>query len=401
MEIIIFALIIVLVSYVLAERAFRIRRRPVETMLFLTYGTEFFLIGLLVGPYFLGILTTDMIDHLEPLINIALGWIGLLFGFQFRMKDLKLLSMSNYLIAGTEALVTFIAVTILFVIAGLALAGPVLFEPNVISCAIILGAIATVSSPAVVASVVKRIKAHGRASRLVRYTTGFDNLLGLIAFGLAYPFFHFTAQRGDAIIPGWGWLIISIAAGLVLGILFHFFTLPRASSNENLMIAVGMVTLSTGIASYLHLSALFINLIVGVVLCNYSERQDRFYRLLVSAEKPLYGILLIIASALWRASWPMMWVTALFILFRASAKTLGGWLSLKRYRHIVKHPEWFGSSLFAQGGMSLAIALDYRFLAPGETSSMFVAVVLTSLAINGLACQFAAARFLRLEGDAA
>ncbi|NIP90197.1 MAG: hypothetical protein GWO21_15090, partial [Gammaproteobacteria bacterium] len=58
-------------------------------------------------------------------------------------------------------------------------------------------------------------------------------------------------------------------------------------------------------AAHLHLSALFMNLIVGIVLCNFSERQDRFYRLLISAEKPLYGIMLILAGALWRASWTL------------------------------------------------------------------------------------------------
>jgi Kef-type K+ transport system membrane component KefB len=358
-------------------------------MLFLAYGAEFVLIGVLLGPYALNLLSADIIDQLEPLINIALGWIGLMFGLQFRLKDLKLLPPSNYIIAGTESLATFVLV----------FAAMMATMSTTLECALILASIAIVSSPAVVAAVVKQSNAHGRASRLMRYVAGMDNAFGIVAFGLAYPFFHLTAQTGQFIIPGWSWLLLSVGVGLLLGMLFHFFTAPRASSNENLMIAVGMVVLSSGIAGYLHLSALFINLIVGVVLCNYSERQDRFYRLLIGAEKPLYGILLIMAGALWRASWLMLIMAAVFMVSRFLAKTAGSWALLNRYRNVISHPWWFGSALIAQGGIALAITLDYRFLAPGEASNLLVSIILTSLAINAFICPFSIKRILRLEGE--
>jgi len=270
-----------------------------------------------------------------------------------------------------------------------------------IHTALIIAAIATVSSPAVIAAVIKQVRSHGRVSRLLRYITGFDNIIGVITFGLAYPFFHITSRASSVTIPGWGWLLISIAVGLALGMLFHFFTTPRASSNENLMIAVGMVALSSGLASYLSLSALFINLIVGIVLCNYSERQDRFYRLLISAEKPLYGVLLIIAGALWRATWLMAVLAAIFILFRATAKTLGTWASLRNYSSIVRNPGWLGTALIAQGGIALAIALDFRFLAPGEISNLIVSITLTGLTINAFVCPFTAKHVLKIEGEIA
>jgi hypothetical protein len=165
------------------------------------------------------------------------------------------------------------------------------------------------------------------------------------------------------------------------------------------MIAVGMVVLSSGLAAYLHLSALFINLIVGTVLCNFSERQDRFYRLLISAEKPLYGILLIVAGALWYVSWIMFAFAAVFIVFRAAAKTAGSWIALKPYPRIMNRPALLGPALVAQGGMALAIALDYRFLAPGESSNMMVALTLTCLAVNGVLGTLAARHLITTEGE--
>lgn len=400
METSILVLILVLLSYILGERAFRVNRLHLESILFFAYGTEFILVGILLGPYVLDLLSVDVIDKLEPLINIALGWIGLMFGFQFRVRDLKLLHTSNYVISGIGSSVTYIIVSIaMFIAFAFFITDSTL--PQIIQYTLVIASVAVVSSPAVVAAVVKRSKSHGRISRLLRYVTGLDNVIGVITFGIAYPFFHLTFQSETLVVPGWGWLLISLALGLVLGVLFHFFTAPRASSNENLMIAVGMVVLSSGIASYLYLSALFINLIVGVVLCNYSERQDRFYRLLISAEKPLYGILLIIAGALWQASWFLFALASIFILSRLFAKTLGGWLSLMRYQKVIHHPGWFGSALIAQGGIALAIALDYRFLMPGEMSNLIVSLTLTSLAINAIACPLTAKHLLKLEGEIA
>ncbi|NIP90198.1 MAG: hypothetical protein GWO21_15095, partial [Gammaproteobacteria bacterium] len=72
---------------------------------------------------------------------------------------------------------------------------------------------------------------------------------------------------------------------------------------------------------------------------------------------------------------------------------------IKRYGSIVRYPELFGPALIAQGGMAMAIALDYRFLAPGETSTFFVSVTLTALAINSFISPFTTKRMLIMEGE--
>lgn len=399
MDIIILILALILLSYILSERAFRIHRPTLA--IHLTYGAEFAVVGVLLGPYVLNVLTPDIIDKLEPLINICLGWIGLMFGFQLRFKDLKLLPLSNYAIAGIESATTFVIILAAFLIAKMSF-GPTLGYPSGgTAFAFVVAAIAMVSSPSIIAAVIKRSNAHGRVSRTLQYISSFDNVLGLAAFGLIYPFFHYAHQVGDVPLPGWAWLIISLFAGLALGALFHFFITPRATSNQNLMIAVGMVAFSTGIAYELHLSALFINVTVGAVLCNYSERYDRFYRLLINAERPLYVILLILAGALWHASVLMFALALIFIIMRAFAKTLGGMAAFARHRTVIGHPYLFGSALLAQGGMALAIAIDYRFLMPGEGSSLLIALVLTTLALNGLISPHTIKHLLRREGEIA
>jgi len=399
MDIIILILALILLSYIMSGRAFRIRRPTLA--IHLTYGAEFALVGVLLGPYVLNILTPDLIDQLEPLINICLGWIGLMFGFQLRLKDLKLLPLSNYFIAGIETGTTFVIMLIAFLGVKDMFGATIGYPQAGTALAFMLAAIAIISSPSIITAVIKRSHAHGRVSRTLQYISSFDNVFGLLAFGLIYPFFHYSIKVGEGALPGWAWLIISLGAGVALGALFHCFIAPRANSNQNLIIAVGMVTFSTGIAYDLHLSALVTNVAVGAVLCNYSERYDRFYRLLVHAERPLYVILLIMAGALWRMSPLIAALSVIFIVVRVVGKSVGGIAAFKRYPNIIENPGLFGSALLAQGGMALAIAIDYRFLMPGETSSVLIGLVLTTLALNGLISPHTIKYLLKREGEIA
>ena len=50
-------------------------RLPIK-VLFLT-GIEYFLLGILLGPRFLNLLTDQVLDDLKPIVYLALGWAGL------------------------------------------------------------------------------------------------------------------------------------------------------------------------------------------------------------------------------------------------------------------------------------------------------------------------------------
>ena len=397
MELSIIILLLIILAYIVGDRAFRIRRKPLSKNLPSAYGLEFIIIGIILGPYFLNVISADVMEQIDPLVNIAFGWIGLLFGLQFRLRDLKLLPFSNYYIAGAESVFTIAISFVLISLILLSFKDYIDLGKDVFTPSIILASIAAISSSAAITGIVKGFKIHGKSSRLIIRTAGLNNFTGIAAIGIAYPFFHITKQTGDFLIPSWGWILISISIGLMLGVLFHFFITPKSSSNENLMIAVGMVALSSGISAFFHLPALFINMIDGVVLCNFSERQDRFYRLLVSAEKPLYGIILIIASAIWQITPQMLIILFIFMTARAFAKTLGGRLALIRYPQAVKSPWNFGPALFSQGGMAIAMALNYYFLVPGEMSAVFTAVVITASTLNSVVSHFTVRRFLKLE----
>ena len=54
--------------------------------LFFLTGTEFLLVGYLLGDSFLGILDASTLDQVRPFLIVGLGWIGLLAGIQLEWK---------------------------------------------------------------------------------------------------------------------------------------------------------------------------------------------------------------------------------------------------------------------------------------------------------------------------
>ncbi|HEY8345176.1 MAG TPA: cation:proton antiporter, partial [Bacillota bacterium] len=74
--------------------------------------TGYLLIGLLVGPSLLGVVSTETMELLAPINSIALSIIAFLIGGEFSFKQLKKCGKSAILIAIFEVLGAFAFVTL-------------------------------------------------------------------------------------------------------------------------------------------------------------------------------------------------------------------------------------------------------------------------------------------------
>ena len=122
--------------------------------------------GILIGPYCLGRLgipgigftSSDDVSSYAIISNVALGFIAVAMGNEFRLSELKKTGKQAVVVAIFQALVATIAVDVsLFVVH--------LFLPDKLPlpCVLTLGAIATATAPAATLMVVKQYKADGRA----------------------------------------------------------------------------------------------------------------------------------------------------------------------------------------------------------------------------------------------
>ena len=72
--------------------------------------TSYLVAGLIIGPYVLNILNTQMLDKTEIITSCALGFIAFLIGNEFRIKDLKTMGKQAFAVGIGQAVITTIIV---------------------------------------------------------------------------------------------------------------------------------------------------------------------------------------------------------------------------------------------------------------------------------------------------
>lgn len=377
------ALTIVLVvvgAYLAAHVAFEWLGRR----LLIVSGAEYLLLGILLGPLVSGVVSADLVQSFAPVTALALGWTGAIIGSRLRLPEMVRVPGVVYRIAFAESLVTL---TVVFGLELLLVRW--LFDLTTVQAvgpALALGAIATVSADAGIALAIRR---HGEGRPLVtqlRVSAGTNAFVGIVALGILLASTHpDPGALGRPLTPT-EWTVISIGIGVVGGALFHLFLGSEGRVDRLFVSLAGVVILVSGAATYLRLSPLLSAMFFGAILVNTSKQRDEIAATLARVERPLYFVLLLFAGATWRPSARAAWAlpVLVFLVARAVAKIGGSRLAARANDMLgVLGPRW-GQALLAQGGIALALALNYLYQPLALPNVVFTAAV-TSVLLTDLA----------------
>jgi hypothetical protein len=375
------ALAVIAVGYILAYLVFdRLRDR-----FGYVGGAEYVVIGFLLGPQVTGLLGAGQVQDLTPIVSLALGWLGMLLGTYFRLPTIALINSDHLRIAFTEALTTF----------GCALAALLgVFHfvagyqwPEAAVQAVTLAAVATLSSPAAVDVVTRKSGGRSPIFPVLQLTARIDALVAVAAFGLILAIFH-QGQVSLSVRPPTAteWAVINVAVGVASGVLFHLFLGPRGHLDESagtsrLFVALaGAIVVASGASYYLNLSPIYTNLILGFILANSGSAHRDVTRLLLATERPVYLALLIFAGAAWRPTSPeLLFIAPLFVVIRLIARFTGGYAA----GGLVAPPELrtpqLGRALLAQGGIAVALAINYTQVRPDLNPDLILTATLVSV----------------------
>src|SRR3954470_11704178 len=381
------ALTVITVGYILAYLVFdRLRDRYGYVG-----GAEYVIIGFLLGPHVTGLLGAVRVQDLTPIVSLALGWLGMLLGTYFRLPSLALVPGEHLRSAFAEALTTFgcalLALILLFhLVLGYG-------WPETMAQAVSLASVATLSSPAAVDVVARRLGGSALLP-VLQLTARIDAVVAVAAFGLILAIYH-QGQVAPSVRPPTAteWAVINLAIGLACGVLVHLFLGPpsqvdEAEGNSRLFVALaGAIVIASGASYYLNLSPIFTNLILGFILANTGGAHGDVAGLLRATERPVYLALLIFAGAAWSpGSRELLFIVPLFVLVRLAARLVGGWVAGTRLRAFSK-PR-LGRALLAQGGLAVALAINYTQVHPELNSD----VVLTAALVSVLLFEIVAGR---------
>lgn len=350
-------------------------------------GAEYLILGILLGPGVSGLIRPDVVGGFAPFMTLALGWVGAVVGAQFFLPALIRIPGVFFRIGLLEAVFSFALVAA-------AMAGVLAWLLDLpLSVAVVpavaLGAIATVSAPAGIALATRDA---GRAEPLLRQfqvAAAVDAAVAIVAFGLLLSIVHAEPPVRPRAPTATEWAVIGIGIGIVGGALFHLFLGGEKKVDRLFISLAGAIILASGAAAYLRLSPLLPTMLIGAILVNTSTSRAEIKEVLFRVERPLYFVLLIFAGSAWTpAGWGWVAPVLLFLVARVGAKLSAAAVAAALTEAIPVLGAGWGRALLGQGGLAVAIALNYRI----HEDALYPNLVFTAALVSVLLTDFTSAR---------
>jgi Kef-type K+ transport system membrane component KefB len=338
---------------------------------------------------------------LTPLFSLGLGVVGLIFGIQLEVGKILRFPARYLSMAAIQAVVTMLVVSCPCYLVLKELFGDDGLSIGVAS--LILGATAACTAQTALALIGREFDLRGaRVMELLRYISSVDAVVGLIVLGFAFCLMHAEPVVDFDAGISFQWFALSLGIGTAMGFLLYLITRVRCREEELLVFVVGMVTFSSGIALYLELSPLFVNAMMGITVANLPGSNDRIFNVLVRLERPFYIVFLILAGAIWRPGSPWaLPLAALYLSLRLVGKLGGGYLAARLATDDFRPPLGLGMGLVSQGGIAVAMVMDYYQLGSTELTGVVVTTVLIAVIFNELISPSLARHVLRTAGEIA
>ena len=378
-------LILILLALLGARFSFSTANIAAGPRLLFRTGTHFIVIGFVLGPSVLGLVTREALEHLFPFFALGFGWVGFLFGMQLERDTVRAFAAHLHLFAAGQAFVAFgfMATVGLFALLVLGHLGRV--EALLV---LLASATACTSAPAGIAMVSSNFLVRGPVRKMLFFAASVDAVVGIILLQLIYAGYHPADALGVfGELPALAWTALAISVGILCGIIFVWLTRGRTEIEELVLFLMGIAAFAAGAALQLQLSPLFVSVIMGAVVANLVPDPRRVLRVMARWEKPAYVILLILAGALVR--FPTPWIIPLALVYaacRGGAKVAGATTMVRLGTLPFPTPRYLGLGLIPQGGIALAMALSALLTFYGlEIGGVDMSQVLFSVVVLGVA----------------
>jgi Kef-type K+ transport system membrane component KefB len=323
----------------------------------LIIGYMFF--GVLIGPSFLGIVTSSIQNQLSFITEIALGFVALTIGLELNLNDLRKQGSGIISIIFAESFGAFILVFfVVWLVTG-----------NII-LALIFGSIAPASAPAGTVAVIKEYRAKGPLTKALYAVVGFDDGLGIIIFGFASAIAKniLNNQAGAAsrgffalILTPMKEIALSIIIGLAVGAIFCILVRKLKSSSDYFIHIFGIVLLMVGLSHAFHLSLILTNMTAGILIINTQRRNliEIMHKELTNVIPLLFILFFTLAGTnLHIAALPSLGLLGVVYIVARSAGLIGGSRLGALFGKVSKNVRnYIGLGILSQAGVAIGLSL--------------------------------------------
>jgi Kef-type K+ transport system membrane component KefB len=319
----------------------------------------YMVLGVILGPSVLNLLSEPAMENLSFVTEIALGFVAFSIGAELSISSLKRLGPGIISIIFAESFAAFLVV-----------AGLVYLLKHDLPLALVFGAMAPASAPAGTVAVIQECKAKGSLTKALYAVVGFDDGLAIIIFGFAAAFAknfliaEATGHNGSilpAMLPPLKEIGLSILVGGIVGFTFCQMVRKLQSSKDILIVIFGAVLLATGLSLRWHLSLIMTNMVVGFVLVN--TRREALVHRVIAPLHEIMPLLFILFFCLAGAHLELSTLSALgtlgvvYVIGRSAGLIGGARLGAMGGHVDSKIKKYIGLGILSQAGVAIGLSL--------------------------------------------
>lgn len=363
--------------------------------------TSYLIAGVLLGPCIIGRLgltgigfvSFEQVEILQPISDVALGFIAFAIGSEFRLSSLKKTGGAAVVVGIFQAFTATVLVD-------LALLGLHLFlgDKLPVSAAITLGAIAAATAPAATLMVVRQYKAKGPVTDILLPVVALDDAVGLvifaISFGAAQAMTTSETSAAAIIVEPLLEIVLSLVLGAILGWILTFMERWFHSNRNRVAMIAGFVVLAVALSMSsfqiaglnLKFSSLLVCMMLGTVFCNTCPTSEDLMNRADKWSAPLLTLFFVLSGAALRLDVfqdvAIVGIGLVYILARSFGKYVGARVSSKAAHCSPEIQKYLGITLLPQAGVALGMASQVGAL--GEIGSTIRSIVLFGVLIYEL-----------------
>ena len=349
--------------------------------------TGFIVAGIVCGPYILKFISVTDVKDLQLLDGLALSLIALTAGGEMRLGRLK---------GRFKAISAVVVLQTIFILVGFILLGwllPTLFSfqadgvlPSVFVFALLMGTLATATSPSTTIAVITETRAAGKLTDLVLSTAVFKDFFVIALFAVVLSIAKYLSSPLQGFDPGFLLHISreiggSVLLGVVIGggIILYLKYIKKELTIFILGIAFFTYQISQGYGYH----PLMICLLAGFIVQNLSPRGEDLILALEKVSMPVYVVFFAISGAsIDLSALKSSWMIALiFVLWRGVLKFSGTYLGAKLVKEESCFRKFGGAGYISQAGVALGMAVVIERTFP-QWGPQFKTLALAVIAIN-------------------
>ncbi len=360
--------------------------------------TGYLVVGLIIGPYMLGIIDKPSLESMSIISSLALGFIAFSIGVEFKIRHIKEIGKSAITITMFQALLATLFVDVALLIA----------IQSMPAEAIVLGAIATATAPAATLMVVRQYKAKGTVTGTLLPVVALDDAVGLIVFavsnsialsmlsGASLTVMNLVVFPLLEIVVS---LVIGAAIGGLLSIVPTFF-----KSRDNRLIAtiiavfacIGICGLfshlnSTGVIPF-KLSDLLVCMMAGAVFVNLRVESETMMQGTDRWTPVLFMLFFILSGAelniLSLGNLQIVLLLVIYLIARCAGKYIGSFVGAVVTKADKNVRKYLGITLWPQAGVAIGMATlcNKEFAAAGfeEVGQTIVTITMCAVLVYEL-----------------